>query len=164
MAEALDQGLTQKLRELERRSESLSEALSDPGITADRERFTSTSRAYAELQPIIEKFREYTKLQSDLEGTVSIDGLCVDEPCRGTLALRYLTDQTLRYSFEFQVASVPYRYVGEKVHIRPWNLPWSHTTCYGRLVRSDTGELVSTSVTHFRWRSIPAFLASLRLA
>lgn len=103
-------------------------------------------------------------LQSDLEGTVSIDGLCVDEPCQGTLALRYLADQTLRYTFEFQVASVPYRYVGEKVHIRPWNLPWSHTTCYGRLVRSDTGELVSTSVTHFRWRSIPAFLASLRLA
>ena len=101
---------------------------------------------------------------NDLEGTVTIDGLCVDEPCRGTLALRYLSDQTLRYTFEFQIAGVPYCYVGEKVHLRPWNLAWSHTTCFGRLVRSDTGALVSTSITHFRWRNVPAFLASLRFA
>jgi hypothetical protein len=101
---------------------------------------------------------------NDLEGTVTIDGLCVDEPCRGTLALRYLADQTLRYTFEFQVAGVPYRYVGKKVHLRPWNLAWSHTTCFGHLVRSDTGALVSTSITHFRWRDVPAFLASMRFA
>ena len=101
---------------------------------------------------------------NDLEGTVSIDGLCVDEPCRGALVMRYLADQTLRYTFDFQAAGVPYHYVGEKVHLRPWNLVWSHTTCFGRLVRSDTGALVSTSITHFRWRTVPAFLASLRFA
>ena len=68
MAEELDQRLTDKLRALEERSEELSRTLSEPQITADRERYTSTSRAYAELQPIIGKFREYEKAQSDLQG------------------------------------------------------------------------------------------------
>jgi hypothetical protein len=111
------------------------------------------------LNPRGERF-----MVNDLEGTVSIDGLCADAPCSGTLALRYLADQTLRYTFEFEVAGVPYRFVGEKVHLRPWNLAWSHTTCFGRLVRTDTGALVSTSITHFRWRTVPSFLSSLRLA
>jgi len=98
---------------------------------------------------------------NDLHGTVTIDGLCVDTPCSGTLHLRYFNDATLRYTFDFDVSGVPYRYVGEKVHLRPWNLAWSHTTCYGRVVRTDTGELVSTSVTHFRLRTVPGFVASL---
>ncbi len=55
-----------------------------------------------------------------------------------------------------------YQYVGQKVDIRPWNLPWSHTRCFGHLTRADTGELVSTSLTRFRLRSAPRFLASLR--
>ncbi len=100
---------------------------------------------------------------ADLQGTVSVDGLCIDAPCSGVLALRYLRDQTLRYEFTFDVGGVAYQFVGEKVHLRPWNLPWSHTTCFGRLVLRDTGELVSTSVTHFRLRAALPFLASLRL-
>lgn len=101
---------------------------------------------------------------NDLAGTVSIQGLCEKTPCRGTLELRYFRDRTIRYTFEFAVNGTGYRYVGEKVHILPWNLPWSHTTCYGRVVDKATGELVSTSVTHFRLRTAPAFLASVRLA
>ena len=116
-----------------------------------------TDRLSRWLNPLGREF-----MLSDLEGAVTIDGLCVDAPCHGTLHMRYFKDATLRYTFEFQVSGVPYRYVGEKVHLRPWNLVWSHTTCFGRLVRTDTGELVSTSVTHFRLRSAPRFLASVR--
>ncbi|MDP7114364.1 MAG: hypothetical protein QGH45_20505 [Myxococcota bacterium] len=101
---------------------------------------------------------------NELHGTVTIDGLCAAAPCQGSLALRYLHDQTLRYTFEFEVDGLPYRFVGEKVWLRPWNLPWSHTTCFGRLVRADTGALVSTSVTHFRLRTVPSLLASFRPA
>ena len=89
---------------------------------------------------------------------------CTSAPCKGTLALLYFTDQKIRYTFEFTVDGETYRYVGEKVHIFPWNLPWSHTTCFGRLTKKETGELVSVSVVHFRYRTIPAFMASLRLA
>jgi len=110
------------------------------------------------LNPASEDF-----LKSDLEGTVSIDGLCQDTPCKGSLELRYFKDQSIRYTFDFSVDDKEYHYVGEKVKIYPWNLPWSHTTCYGRLTRKDTDELISTSITYFRLKTAPAFLASLRL-
>jgi len=102
-------------------------------------------------------------LVNDLDGTVTIDGLCHEAPCKGTLALRYFKDFTIRYTFDFQVDGTAYRYVGEKMDIKPWNLVWSHTKCFGRLIKRDTGELVSTSLTHFRFRSVPRFLASLRV-
>jgi len=100
----------------------------------------------------------------ELEGTVTIDGLCDQTPCRGSLELRYLEEHKIRYCFGFKVDGQSYRYVGEKVDIRLWNLPRSHSTCFGRLFLLGTGELVSTSVTHFRIRSLPRFLASARLA
>ena len=100
----------------------------------------------------------------DLEGTVTVDGLCDQAPCTGSLELRYLKDHTIRYSFGFQAGGQAYQYIGEKVDIRLWNLPRSHTTCFGRLILQGTGELVSTSVTHFRIRSLPRFVASVRLA
>ncbi|MCP5069301.1 MAG: SDR family oxidoreductase [bacterium] len=101
-------------------------------------------------------------LVNDLEGSVTIDGLCRDAPCKGTLELRYLEDRTIRYAFGFEADGMAYRYEGQKVDIRPWNLPWSHTRCFGRLTRADTGALVSTSLTRFYLRSSPRFLASLR--
>jgi hypothetical protein len=101
---------------------------------------------------------------SELDGTVSISFLCQDAPCHGSLALRYFSDRTLRYDFEFDAQGRRHRFVGEKVNIWPWNLPYSHTTCFGTVVEVDTGKLVSRSVTHFRLHTLPAFVASLRLA
>lgn len=106
--------------------------------------------------------RGHDFMANELEGTVSIGGLCEATPCKGALLLRYFADQTLRYSFEFEVGGTAYRFVGEKVWLRPWNLPWSHTTCFGRLTRKQDGVLVSTSVTRFRMRTVPAFLLSFR--
>ena len=101
-------------------------------------------------------------LTQPLEGTVTVGGLCKDAPCKGRLELRYFDEHALRYTFEFLGCGVRYEYVGEKVNIRPWNLPISHTTCYGRLTEADTGRLVSRSVTHFRLHTAPAFVGSFR--
>ncbi|MBI5486518.1 MAG: hypothetical protein HY905_04225 [Deltaproteobacteria bacterium] len=103
-------------------------------------------------------------LTQDLDGTVTIGGLCEAAPCKGRLELRYFDEHVLRYRFEFEVRGVHYRYVGEKVNIQPWNLPVSHTTCFGVVTEADTGRLISRSVTHFRLRTVPAFLRSLRAA
>jgi hypothetical protein len=103
-------------------------------------------------------------LTQTLEGTVTVGGLCEDAPCKGRLELRYFDEHMLRYTFEFEVGGVRYRYLGEKVNIQAWNLPVSHTTCYGVLTEAETGRLISRSVTHFRLSAIPAFLGSLRLA
>lgn len=99
-----------------------------------------------------------------LNGTVTAAGLCTDAPCSGTLELAYFTEGKIRYTFDFKVDGTAYHFVGEKVNIRPWNLPVSHTTCFGTLVEKKTGKLVSKSVTFFRFHTTPWFVGSFRLA
>ena len=99
-----------------------------------------------------------------LEGSVTIDGLCVKAACRGTLELKYFQEGKIRYTFDFGVNGKEYHYVGEKVNIRPWNLHVSHTTCYGRVTEVATGMLVSKSITHFTLKAALPFIVSLRLA
>ena len=101
---------------------------------------------------------------ADLEGTVTIGGLCEKAPCTGTFFVDYVKEHRIRYSFDFLVDGKPYHYVGEKVNIQPWNLPVSHTTCYGTLTESDTNRLVSRSVTYFRMRTAPRWITSFRFA
>jgi peptide chain release factor 1 len=48
-----------RLEEVEKRYEELSRALSDPQLVADQERYRETARAYAELEKIVLKFRQY---------------------------------------------------------------------------------------------------------
>jgi len=102
-------------------------------------------------------------MTNNLKGTVSIDGLCIDTPCEGRLELRYFDEQKIRYSFTFTVDGVDYSYVGEKVNILPWNLPTSHTTCFGELRKVETNELVSKSITHFHMDTLPELMSSFRL-
>ncbi len=99
-----------------------------------------------------------------LRGVVVAEGLC-DEPapCEGSLEFRYVSDGSIVYRFTFEAGGTLYRYEGRKVEIRPWNLPFSHTTCFGTVVRASDGALVSQGVTRFRLRSAPRFAASFRL-
>lgn len=101
-------------------------------------------------------------LVSDARGEVEASGLVDRVACVGTLALRYVPDGLLRYDLAFEAGGRRLRLVGEKVEIRPWNLPVSHTTCFVRIVDAG-GVLVSTGVLRFRLRTAPAFLASFRL-
>ncbi len=110
------------------------------------------------LNPVSEGF-----LRSALEGTVTVGGLCDKAPCTGSILLRYVGGRFIRYTLDFEVEGRAYRYVGEKVNIRPWNLLFSHTTCFGTLTEVESGKLVSRSVTYFRLHKTPIFLASLRL-
>ena len=106
-----------------------------------------------------------TFLTNFVEGEVSVAGLVENAPCRGTLELRYFTEGKIRYQFEFKdVDRVAYLYVGEKVGIRPWNLPHSHTTCYGTITNLATGAEVSKSILHFELDTLPSFIQSFRLA
>jgi NAD(P)-dependent dehydrogenase (short-subunit alcohol dehydrogenase family) len=102
-------------------------------------------------------------LTSDLEGTLSIGGWGEDIPCKGTLQLKYFDEQKIRYTLDFKYKNKSYRYVGEKIHIYPWNLPYSHTTCFGEIRKKKSNRLISTSVTHFQLEKLPEFLKSLHL-
>jgi len=106
-----------------------------------------------------------------LIGEVSVGGLCKRAPMHGKLELNYLGQGKIRYTFNFTCNKKYYLYVGEKRNIKLWNLPKSHTTCYGKLYEVHAGglgnpelELVSESITYFRLCTAPAFLLSFRLA
>ncbi|MDP8224130.1 MAG: hypothetical protein P9L99_12280 [Candidatus Lernaella stagnicola] len=111
------------------------------------------------INPIGGKF-----MYNDLRGTVTIEGLCEDAPCDGSLELLYFTEGKIRYTFTFEIGGTEYLFIGEKVNLRPWNVHKTHTTCYGTLSERDTGRLVSKSITYFRFSTTPAFVASFRLA
>lgn len=100
---------------------------------------------------------------NSLEGELDMGGFGDNIPVKGTLELRYLEEQKIRYSFNFSHGGKEYRYTGEKIHIYPWNLPWSHTTCFGEVTEKDSGRVISTSVTHFNFEQMPDFLGSLKL-
>jgi len=99
-----------------------------------------------------------------LEGRVSVGGLVENAPCRGTLDLKYFTGAKIRYEFDFKDSEgVPYRYVGEKVNLRPWNLHRTHTTCYGTITNLDTGKDISKSIVYFKLDTALDFVKSMRL-
>jgi len=102
-------------------------------------------------------------LTQPLQGTVTAGGLCYEIPCQGTLQLDYFGERKIRYIFDFEVEDTEYQYIGEKVNIWPWNLPFSHTTCFGTVVEKDSRKLVSRSVTYFKLHTTPQFLSSFRL-
>ena len=65
---ALDPKLEQKLLALRSRYEELGQALSEPDVVADLERYRTTSKAYADLRPVVAMFAEYEKVAADLVG------------------------------------------------------------------------------------------------
>lgn len=99
---------------------------------------------------------------AQLEGVVTVGGLCTEAACRGTLRADYFRNFKIRYQFEFEAEGKRYLFVGEKVNIKPWNLPVSHTTCFGTLTEAETGKLVSRSVTFFRLQHWAKFAATFR--
>ncbi|RME91507.1 MAG: SDR family NAD(P)-dependent oxidoreductase [Candidatus Hydrogenedentota bacterium] len=103
------------------------------------------------------------RLKAPLTGTVTIEGLCENAAIEGTIELRYALDNKIIYDFTFEANGKKYHYIGEKKDIKPWNLPVSHTTCYGVLKEVETGKVISRSITHFRMETMPSFLGSFRL-
>ncbi|MCX7944807.1 MAG: hypothetical protein N2746_09905 [Deltaproteobacteria bacterium] len=117
-----------------------------------------TSNILDWINPKSERF-----LVNDLSGHITVGGFCENAEVKGTLELKYFTEFKIRYKFEFEKDNKLYVYVGEKVNIKPWNLPVSHTTCFGTILEKDSGRLVSRSVVFFRYSTIPSFLLSLRI-
>lgn len=59
----------EKLRAIESKYEELTKLLMDPEVLSKPSELQKYSKEQAELQPIVEKIREYTKLLFDIEGT-----------------------------------------------------------------------------------------------
>jgi peptide chain release factor 1 len=68
MAEPLEPKLEAKLRALVERADELSRQMADPAVASDMERYRTLGRAYAEVEPIVARYREHCKLAADLGG------------------------------------------------------------------------------------------------
>jgi len=56
-----------RLQELETKYATLSEAVSDPAVIADTNKWRTHMKEHSELSPIVEAYREYKRLQTSLE-------------------------------------------------------------------------------------------------
>lgn len=63
----MKESILHKLENLQDRYEELEGLLSDAGVIAEQEKFRAYSKEYAELEPVIQNFRLFTKVQADLE-------------------------------------------------------------------------------------------------
>jgi peptide chain release factor 1 len=82
MAEALDSKLHEKLQALEERHAGLSARMADPEVVGDRERYKETSKAYAEIDPVVVKFGEYRKVADELSGARELLASADDDELR----------------------------------------------------------------------------------
>ena len=64
--------LLNKLDTLQDRFEELTALLGDGEVISDQTRFRAYSREYAEVEPVIATYREFLKMQSDLEGAQAL--------------------------------------------------------------------------------------------
>ena len=61
-----------KLNKAEQRYAQVEQDLSNPEIISNQEAFTKLMKEYKSLSPIIEKYREFKKTKSDMEGARSL--------------------------------------------------------------------------------------------
>ncbi len=64
----MDDRLRAKLAGVEERLAELSARLSDPQVVGNRAEFTDASRAFAEIEPLVERYREYRRVEEELGG------------------------------------------------------------------------------------------------
>jgi peptide chain release factor 1 len=57
-----------KLRDVERRFEELNQKMADPQIAASVDQYLKVSKERAKLEPVVNLFREYSKLEADYSG------------------------------------------------------------------------------------------------
>ena len=74
--------LTEKLQELKKKYESLSEQLSGSDVMSDMKKYIQLNREYKELEPIVAAGDKYIKMVSDLEGAKEILAKEKDEDLR----------------------------------------------------------------------------------
>ena len=61
-----------KLEDLLHRFEEIMNELSEPTAAGDQKRFTALMKEQAELNPIVEAYKEYKKCKQDIEDSVSL--------------------------------------------------------------------------------------------
>ena len=110
------------------------------------------------LNPLGDEF-----MTQPLKGYITVEGLCKNCPCEGTLTLAYHRGE-ICYDIRFEYNGRRFHYVGKKTNIRPWNLLISHTTCRGTTTLKTLFRdwEISRSTVNFKLSSLWDFVKSFR--
>jgi peptide chain release factor 1 len=80
--------MLEKLESIERKYEQLSAELATPAVQADNAKFRNHSKAIAEMQPLVDRYREYQKIAADIADNEEM----LKDPDMQELAEAELTD------------------------------------------------------------------------
>jgi len=105
----LDTGLESKLVALEAQAVQLSASLADPDVTSDMDRYRSLSRSYSDSEPILVKFVEYRKAETELQGAREVQSSEEDAEMRAMVAeeIKELEDRLETIEGELTVMLLP---------------------------------------------------------
>ena len=100
--------ITEKLESTRDRFEEVSGLLADPDIIADQNQFRDLSREYSRLEPVVELFRQYNALSSDI---AAAEEMAADKDAEvrqlGEEELVSLTESREALQLELQKALIP---------------------------------------------------------
>lgn len=100
--------LLKKLKSFKKQFEEIEKNLSSSSIVSDKEKYKEFSKQYAYLQPLTEKYIQYSKLLSDIEGTEELKN-SKDTEIKEMAIVEYndLVEQKEKMETEIKVLLIP---------------------------------------------------------
>jgi len=102
--------MTEKLAETEKRYNEISEKLAEPEIVGDQEQYKKLMREYKSLTPLVEKYRDYKKAESEFEeAKAMLDDGGADKELKEMAQLQYDESRELiaKYTEELKIMLLP---------------------------------------------------------
>jgi len=101
--------MLEKLEAIEKTYEDLTQQMIDPSVIGDPMRYSKAARHHRELEPVVEKFRELRKLETDIAGDREIMREVDDEEMRQLAALELpeLEERRTQVENELKILLLP---------------------------------------------------------
>ncbi|MBO0720990.1 MAG: PCRF domain-containing protein, partial [Blastocatellia bacterium] len=101
--------MLEKLEAIEKTYEDLTQQMTDPSVIGDQTRYSKAARHHRELEPVVEKFRELRKLETDIAGAREILRDVDDEEMRELAALELpeLEGRRIQVENELKILLLP---------------------------------------------------------
>jgi peptide chain release factor 1 len=101
--------MLEKLEAIEKTYEELTQQMIDPSVIGDQGRYSKAARHHRELEPVVEKYRELRKLDTDITGTREILRDVNDEEMRQLAALELpeLEEKRTQVENELKILLLP---------------------------------------------------------
>jgi peptide chain release factor 1 len=101
--------MLEKLEAIEKTYEELTQQMIDPSVIGDQGRYSKAARHHRELEPVVEKYRELRKLDTDITGAREIMREVDDEEMRQLAALELpeLEEKRVQVENELKILLLP---------------------------------------------------------